>query len=273
MKAAGYSDGDIRKKPHIGVPNSYMAGSPGTAHLRQITEAVKEGIWAAGGVPVEFGIPATCGNIANGAEELKYEQVGRDIVAMSIEFVTRVHNFDGLVMTASCDNIIAGCYLAAMRLDIPTMVVTGGSMQPGQYCGKTVVEADLDAARFSGASEEELMEMEDNVCLLGLAVMDRIPCRCWGVHHSRTLRCNRSLSRMVSHRVLTRRKKGARKRKAVDVRLRSRSLSRNHRRGRITGFQTISRSDWPDCDNRPSCAGHHRRYEDERIFQNTSGTA
>ncbi|WP_228742586.1 single-stranded DNA-binding protein [Klebsiella pneumoniae] len=76
-----------------------------------------------------------------------------------------------------------------------------------------------------------------------------------GVHHSRTLRCNRSLSRMVSHRVLTRRKKGARKRKAVDVRLRSRSLSRNHRRGRITGFQTISRSDWPDCDNRPVLRG------------------
>ena len=54
MKAAGYSDEDIRKKPHIGVPNSYMAGSPGTAHLRQVTEAVKEGIWASGGIPVEF---------------------------------------------------------------------------------------------------------------------------------------------------------------------------------------------------------------------------
>ncbi|MCI9248638.1 MAG: dihydroxy-acid dehydratase [Dorea sp.] len=164
MKAAGYSDSDIRKKPHIGVPNSYMAGSPGSAHLRQIAEAVKEGIWAAGGVPVEFGIPATCGNVANGAEELKYEQVGRDIVAMSVEFVTRVHNFDGLVMVATCDNIIAGCYLAAMRLDIPSMVVTGGSMQPGQYCGKTVVEADLDAARFSGAAEEELFGLEDSVC-------------------------------------------------------------------------------------------------------------
>ena len=164
MKAAGYSDDDIRKKPHIGVPNSYMAGSPGSAHLRQIAEAVKEGIWAAGGVPVEFGIPATCGNVANGAEELKYEQVGRDIVAMSVEFVTRVHNFDGLVMVATCDNIIAGCYLAAMRLDIPSMVVTGGSMQPGQYCGKTVVEADLDAARFSGAAEEELFGLEDSVC-------------------------------------------------------------------------------------------------------------
>ena len=164
MKAAGYSDGDIRKKPHIGVPNSYMAGSPGSAHLRQIAEAVKEGIWAAGGIPVEFGIPATCGNVANGAEELKYEQVGRDIVAMSVEFVTRVHNFDGLVMVATCDNIIAGCYLAAMRLDIPSMVVTGGSMQPGQYCGKTVVEADLDSARFSGATEEELAGLEDSVC-------------------------------------------------------------------------------------------------------------
>ena len=164
MKAAGYSDSDIRKKPHIGVPNSYMAGSPGSAHLRQIAEAVKEGIWAAGGVPVEFGIPATCGNVANGAEELKYEQVGRDIVVMSVEFVTRVHNFDGLVMVATCDNIIAGCYLAAMRLDIPSMVVTGGSMQPGQYCGKTVVEADLDAARFYGAAEEELFGLEDSVC-------------------------------------------------------------------------------------------------------------
>lgn len=96
--------------------------------------------------------------------ELKYEQVGRDIVAMSVEFVTRVHNFDGLVMVATCDNIIAGCYLAAMRLDIPSMVVTGGSMQPGQYCGKTVVEADLDAARFSGAAEEELFGLEDSVC-------------------------------------------------------------------------------------------------------------
>ena len=76
-----------------------------------------------------------------------------------------------------------------------------------------------------------------------ILVKTRAPCRCWGVHHSRTLRCNRSLSRTASHRVLTQRKKGARKRKAVDVRLRSRSLSRNRRRVRITGFQTISRSE------------------------------
>ena len=164
MKAAGYTDEDLRRKPVIGVPNSYMEGSPGSAHLRQIAEAVKQGIWAAGGIPVEFGIPATCGNLANGVEEMKYEQVGRDIVCMSVEFVSKVHNFDGLAMVATCDNIIAGCYLAAMRLDIPSIVVTGGPMQAGHYCGKTVVEADLDSARFSGATEEELMELEDNVC-------------------------------------------------------------------------------------------------------------
>ena len=91
----------------------------------------------------------------------KYEQVGRDIVAMSIEFVSRIHNFDAICCVASCDLIIAGCYLAACRLDIPALVVTGGSMQAGNYCGKTVVEADLDAARFSGASEAELFEMEE----------------------------------------------------------------------------------------------------------------
>lgn len=164
MKAAGYGDTDLRRKPVIGVPNSFMEGSPGSAHLRQIAEAVKQGIWAAGGAPVEFGIPATCGNLANGVEEMKYEQVGRDIVCMSVEFVTKVHNFDGLAMVATCDNIIAGCYLAAMRLNKPSIVVTGGPMQAGHYCGKTVVEADLDSARFSGATEEELMEMEDSVC-------------------------------------------------------------------------------------------------------------
>lgn len=164
MKAAGYGDQDIQTKPHIGVPNSFMEGSPGTAHLRQITEAVKQGIWAAGGIPVEFGIPATCGNIPNGVEEMKYEQVMRDIVCMAIEGVSRVHQFDGICMIASCDNIIAGCYQAAARLDIPSMVVTGGCMSAGSHCGKQVVEADIDVARFSGKSEAELLDMEEAVC-------------------------------------------------------------------------------------------------------------
>ena len=164
MKAAGYGDKDIRTKPHIGVPNSFLEGSPGTAHLRQIAEAVKQGIWAAGGIPVEFGIPATCGNIPNGVEEMKYEQVMRDIVCMSIEAVSKVQQFDGLCIIASCDNIIAGCYQAAARLDIPAMIVTGGCMSAGSHNGRQVVEADIDVARFSGQGEEHLFEMEENVC-------------------------------------------------------------------------------------------------------------
>jgi len=164
LKGAGYSDSDIRRKPHIGVANTYMEGSPGTAHLRTLTEKRKEGIWAAGGIPVEFGVPATCGNVANGAEELKYEQAARDIVAASIEFVAKVHRFDGLVTVASCDNIIAGCYLGMARLNIPTLCVTGGSMTAGLYKGKKIVQAQLDVAALSGESEEVLGEMEECVC-------------------------------------------------------------------------------------------------------------
>lgn len=164
MKGAGYNDSDIKKKPHIGVANTYMEGSPGTAHLRQITEIVKQGIWAAGGIPVEFGVPATCGNVANGAPELKYEQAARDIVAASVEFVAKVHCFDGLVTVASCDNIIAGCYLGMARLNIPTLCVTGGSMSAGNYKGQKIVQAQLDVAVLGGEDEDIVSEMEEFVC-------------------------------------------------------------------------------------------------------------
>lgn len=177
LKASGYGDKDIKRKPHIGVANSFMEGSPGSAHLRQIGEAVKQGIWAGGGIPFEFGVPATCGNVANGAEELKYELAGRDAVAMSIEFVTKVHNFDGLVLIASCDNIIAGAYLAACRMNLPVIVVTGGSMLTGHYCGKKIVEAELDVATLKlqkdnidknsdeyKAEIKRLEELEEFVC-------------------------------------------------------------------------------------------------------------
>ncbi len=141
-----------------------MEGSPGGAHLRQLAEVVKQGIWAAGAIPVEFGVPATCGNVANGVEELKYEQVGRDIVAASIEFVSKVHHFDGLVILTTCDNIIAGCYLGAVRVNIPTICVTGGPMQAGCHKGRKMVQAELDVAILGGESEEVLLEMEEHVC-------------------------------------------------------------------------------------------------------------
>lgn len=165
MKGAGFTDSEIKTKPHIGVGNTFFEGSPGTAHLRTLTDKVKEGIWAAGGIPIEFGLPATCGNVANGAVALKYEQAVRDVVAASIEMVSKIHQFDGLVTVATCDNVIAGCYLGMARMDIPTLCVTGGSMTPGIYKGEKMVQAQLDVAALSDdVSEEELALMEELVC-------------------------------------------------------------------------------------------------------------
>ena len=161
--AAGYEQEDIVKKPHIGIANTFFEGSPGTGHLRSLAESIKKGIWMNGGMPMEFGVPATCGNIATGSDGLRYELVLRDIVAMSIEAVVRVHKLDGLVILASCDNVIAGAYLAALRVHIPCIVVTGGIMGAGSYCGQALVQADVDVAAIRGDSE--LLDIvQEHVC-------------------------------------------------------------------------------------------------------------
>lgn len=162
-KAAGYSGDDIEDKPHIGIANTFFEGSPGTGHLRNLADSVKKGIWMNRGVPMEFGVPATCGNIATGSNGLRYELVLRDIVAMSIEAVVRVHRFDGLVIIASCDNIIAGAYLAAVRTGIPVIVVTGGPMYTGKYNGRDIVQAEIDIAAIQ-CNEEFLCTAEEYGC-------------------------------------------------------------------------------------------------------------
>ena len=162
-KAVGFGDKDIRRKPHIGIANAFSEASPGTAHLRELAQHVKEGVWAAGGMPMEFGIPSTCGLLSLNAEELKYDLILRDWVAGSIELVADIQHFDALVILASCDNVIAGAYLAAMRVHIPTIVVPGGSMPTGCCNGERVVAADLDVAVQSGDSEK-ISLLEDLVC-------------------------------------------------------------------------------------------------------------
>lgn len=158
-KAAGFSDYDIKEKVHIGVANTFFEGSPGTGHLRQLADHVKNGIWAAGGMPLEFGVPATCGNVATGSVGLRYELAMRDVVAMSIEGVAKIHSFDALVILASCDNILAGAYLAAMRLNIPCIVVTGGPMYQGSCGGRKIVQAEVDIASIRG--DEEILKMAE----------------------------------------------------------------------------------------------------------------
>ena len=161
--AAGYENEDVLRKPHIGIANTFLEGSPGSGHLRTLAEYVKKGIWMSGGMPIEFGVPATCGNMATDSDGLRYELALRDIVAMSIESVVKIHKLDGLVILASCDNIIAGAYLAALRVHIPCIVVTGGIMAAGCYHGKPLVQADIDVAAIRG-DEKLLDEMQEYAC-------------------------------------------------------------------------------------------------------------
>lgn len=167
-KANGYTDEDLAR-PHIGVVNTWNEAAPGHFHLRKIAELVKAGIWQAGGTPFEFGTISTCGSICVGTKAVRYELVIRDLIAGSVEVVSREHLFDGLVLLSSCDNIIPAELITAARLDIPSILVTGGPMLPGRYRGKDIVSSQLDEACLGGIkagkiSEKEIFEMEDVVC-------------------------------------------------------------------------------------------------------------
>ena len=169
-KANGYTNEDLLR-PHIGVVNTYNEAAPGHSHMRQIAEAVKSGVWQAGGTPFEFGTISTCGSPCVGSENkaLRYELVIRDIICGSIEIVAMEHMFDGLLLLSSCDSIIPAELMAAARLDIPSVVVTGGPMLPGRYQGKNIVMSQLDEASLGGLqakkfSEQEILEMEETAC-------------------------------------------------------------------------------------------------------------
>jgi len=169
-KASGYTDEDLRR-PHIGIVNTWNEAAPGHFHLRKVAESVKAGVWQAGGTPFEFGTISTCASPCVGAENkaLRYELVVRDIIAGSIEIVAMEHTFDGLVLLSSCDSIIPAELMAAARLDIPSILVTGGPMLPGRYQGRDIVMSELDEAFLGGVkarkiSEKQILEMEEVVC-------------------------------------------------------------------------------------------------------------
>ena len=163
-KGAGHSDADIRNKPHIGIANTFSEGSPAHIAMRSLAEAVKQGVWETGGVPVEFGVPSTCGNIAVGTERMRYELAGRDAVAMGVEFVASVHQFDGMVLMACCDNIIPGVIMGGIRTGIPSVVLTGGPMLPGMHDGRPVMTPDINVFGFQGEIPKDFDRMEDSAC-------------------------------------------------------------------------------------------------------------
>lgn len=167
LRACGVTEEQM-EQPFIGVANSFTDIVPGHIHLKQISEAVKLGISQAGGVPFEFNTMAICDGIAMNHEGMRYSLASREIVADTVESMAQAHQLDALVLIPTCDKIVPGMLMAAARLDIPSIAVTGGPMLPGEYKGKAVDLIDvyeaLGAVTSGKMTEEELGELERCAC-------------------------------------------------------------------------------------------------------------
>lgn len=158
--AMGYTNEELQR-PMIGVVNSFNEIVPGHMHLREIADAVKMGVAEAGGMPVEFPAIAICDGIAMGHDGMKYPLASRELIADSIEAVANGHAVDGLVMIPNCDKIVPGMLMAAGRLNIPTVVVSGGPMLAGRWKGRDIsVSTMFEAAGKFEAGELSADEME-----------------------------------------------------------------------------------------------------------------
>jgi len=167
LRACGVTD-DEMERPFIGVANSFTDIVPGHIHLNQVSKAVKLGISEAGGVPFEFNTMAICDGIAMNHEGMRYSLASREIIADTVESMAQAHQLDALVLIPTCDKIVPGMLMAAARVDIPSIVVTGGPMLPGDYNGKpvnliTIYEA-VGAVSSGKMAEEELDELERCAC-------------------------------------------------------------------------------------------------------------
>ncbi|HBX23637.1 MAG TPA: dihydroxy-acid dehydratase [Desulfotomaculum sp.] len=167
FKALGLTVQEL-DRPIIGVANSFNEIVPGHAHLREITEAVKAGIRINGGTPLEFPTIAVCDGIAMNHAGMKYSLASRELIADSVEVMSMAHPFDGLVLVTACDKIVPGMLMAAARLDIPTIVVSGGPMMAGRLEGRDLSLSNIFEAvgsvRAGKMTEAELAEVEESVC-------------------------------------------------------------------------------------------------------------
>ncbi len=143
-RAMGFGTADF-ERPLIGVANSWSELNPGHYHLRQLSEWVKEGVREAGGTPVEFNTVAPCDGVAQG-RGMHYILPMRDVIAASVELMAGANRLDGILMLGTCDKIIPGMLIAAARIDLPTVIVTGGPMMPAQHDGETIVLSDVKEA-------------------------------------------------------------------------------------------------------------------------------
>ena len=167
FKALGCTDEEI-ERPLIGVANSANEIVPGHIDLHKIAEAVKAGVRMAGGTPIEFGVIGICDGIAMGHDGMKYSLASRELIADSIESMAMAHMFDALALIPNCDKIIPGMLMAAARVNIPTVVVSGGPMLAGLYQGReisfTQVMEGVGAVAGGRMTMEELAEIEEAAC-------------------------------------------------------------------------------------------------------------
>ena len=164
-KSMGYSD-DSLDNPIIGIANAWSTTVPGHVNLRDVSEAVKSGIWKNGGTPVEFGVIGACDGIAEGHNGMRYILPTRDIIAHSIELMVQAHQYDAIVLLGSCDKIVPGMLMAAARLDIPAILVNGGPMLGGpeihgRKADATSIMEGVGRLQKGDITLEDLRDMED----------------------------------------------------------------------------------------------------------------
>lgn len=167
FRALGLDRGDA-ERPLIGIANSYNELIPGHMHLRSLAEQVKFGVYQGGGIPLEFNVIGVCDGIAMNHRGMSYSLVSRETIADSVEIMAEAHGLDGLVLIPNCDKVVPGMVMAAARLDIPALVLSGGPMLAGDFKGKKVDLKDVFeavGAYFRGTvSADELCELEDAAC-------------------------------------------------------------------------------------------------------------
>src|SRR4030081_2784800 len=167
LKSIGFTDEDL-KKPIIGIANTWIGTMPCNFLLRDLAVNVAEGIRKAGGTPMEYNTIAISDGITMGTEGMKASLVSRDLIADSIELVARGHMFDGIVALVACDKTIPGAAMALLRLNIPGLVLYGGSILPGRYKGVDLTIQDVFEAVGANAagriSDQELLEIENHAC-------------------------------------------------------------------------------------------------------------
>src|SRR5476649_1286716 len=167
LKGIGFTDEDLAK-PIIGVANTWIETMPCNYNLRELAVKVKEGIRASGGTPMEFNTIAISDGVTMGTEGMKASLVSRDLIADSIELVGRGHMFDGIVALVACDKTIPGAAMALLRLNVPGVVLYGGTIMPGRHNGHDISIEDVFEAVGANArgrmSDEELLDIENHAC-------------------------------------------------------------------------------------------------------------